>query len=164
MCCWLFFMCFMSACCWSFPFWPVWMLLICSYVSCLPAVPCFHMSIVSFFLRNVTHVLCACCWLFIHILPGSCWCFMCCMFACCWCVHTSPVSLSLFVSCVSSMHAVAFPYVPCWPALASRFFQVHLLFGFLMCHECLLPSFCMFPILLLMIVSCLSFESAVWCG
>ena len=61
------------------------------------------------------------------------------------------------------MHAVAFSYVPCWPAAAPRFFQVHLLFNVLMWHDCLLQSFCMFPILHLMIVSCLSLESAVWC-
>ena len=156
-----------------------------STCSCLPAVGSFlsDMSACSWFVHmfhvclvfivfmfllslcfwSVTHVLCACCWLFIQILPGSCWCFKCFLCACCWCVHTFPVSLLLFVSCVSCLHAVAFSFVPCWPAVASILFQVHLLFMFLICHDCLLLSFCLLPILHPVVVSCLSFESAVWC-
>ena len=49
---------FLSACWWSFPFWHVCMLLICSYGSCLPALPCAHVSAVSLFFNCHTYPLC----------------------------------------------------------------------------------------------------------
>ena len=122
----------MSVCWWPFPFWLACLLLICSYGLCLPAGPCAHASSASMFVKTHTHPLCML--LVVHTYPVLQLLIFQVLHVCLLLlfVHASPDSLLLFV--------------PCVPAVASMFFQVHMLFMlFLFCHDCLLLSFCMSP-------------------
>ena len=128
---------FMSACCSCFHICHVCLLLICSYDSCLSAVPVFHISP-------------ACVFLFSHTCPLSMLLI----------VHTYPVCKLLMCSCFSWVHT-------CWIMFMFHISCMHAVGFFLFvmsaCSWCFIRFSCL-PALVCSCVSCLPAAPVVSCA